>query len=152
MNFRKIRTVVLAFMIVLTSMIVLIFMLPLANAMGLEQGSGAVEGVKEMDIEKFESAHIGNVDSIEKGLYLYGNTCLFCHGSKGIGSRAPTLIEGGFKPDGNYSNEDFINTIRFGRAGTIMGSFSTTLTQTEMWQIMAYLRDQAAQVDRAKKQ
>jgi hypothetical protein len=53
MNFRKIRTVVLAFMIVLTSMIVLIFMLPLANAMGLEQGSVAVEGVKEMDIEKF---------------------------------------------------------------------------------------------------
>jgi len=148
MNFRKIRIVVLAFMVVLTSMIVLIFMLPLANAIA----SDAVEGVKEMDIEKFENAHIGNVDSIEKGLYLYGNTCLFCHGSKGIGSRAPTLIEGGFKPDGNYSNEDFINTIRFGRAGTIMGSFNTTLTQTEMWQIMAYLRDQAAQVERAKKQ
>jgi mono/diheme cytochrome c family protein len=148
MNFRKIRIVVLAFMIVLTSMIVLIFMLPLANAIG----PAAVEGVKEMDIEKFESAHIGNVDSIEKGLYLYGNTCLFCHGSKGIGSRAPTLIEGGFKPGGNYSNEDFINTIRFGRAGTIMGSFNTSLTQTEMWQIMAYLRDQAAQVERAKKQ
>jgi len=149
MNFRKIRIVALASVIVLASMIVLILMLPNANAIG--PGAGEAEMVKEMDIAKFESEHIGNLDSIGKGLQLYGNTCLFCHGSKGIGSRAPTLVKGGFKPDGNFSNEDFIDIIQFGRAGTIMGAYNTTLTHTEMWQVMAYLRDQAEQLEQAKK-
>jgi mono/diheme cytochrome c family protein len=145
MNFCKAKIAILA------SVIVSSFIFSVANACCPELGSSESEAFKEMDINQLESQHIGNADSIKKGQSLYGNTCLFCHGSKGVGARAPTLVKGGFKPNGNYSNEFFINTIRYGRPDTIMGSFETTLTHTEMWQVMAYLRDQAKQVAQAKK-
>jgi mono/diheme cytochrome c family protein len=149
MSFRKTKIIVLASMIVLASIIVLIFTLPFSNPIDLKTTD--LEVTKGKNIDKPEITHIGNIGSIEKGQYLYGNTCLFCHGSKGVGSIAPSLVEGGFKPDGKYSDEYFIEAIRFGRAGTIMSSFDTTLTQTEIWQIVAYLRDQAKQVEQTKK-
>jgi cytochrome c2 len=93
-----------------------------------------------------EAQHIGNAESIEAGRQTYGNTCLFCHGPKGKGARAPTLVEGGFVPGGVKSNEYFFSTVKYGKPGTIMGSFEGTLTETQMWQVIAYLRDQAKQV------
>jgi mono/diheme cytochrome c family protein len=145
MNFCKPKNVVFA------SLIISSLIFSVANACCPELGSPEAELVKEMDIKKLESEHIGNVDSIKMGRSLYGNTCLFCHGSEGVGSRAPSLVRGGFKPDGNYSNEYFLNTIRYGRPGTIMGSYETILTHTEKWQIMAFLRDQAKQLAQDKK-
>ncbi|MBL4899545.1 MAG: cytochrome c [Colwellia sp.] len=145
MNFCNVKNVVLA------SVIISSLIFSVANACCPEQGTAKTETAKEMDIAKLESDHIGNPESIKMGQTLYGSTCLFCHGSKGAGSRAPTLVKGGFKPNGNYDNEYFLNTIRFGRPGTIMGAFETMFTPTEMWQIMAYLRDQAKQVAQAKK-
>ena len=93
-----------------------------------------------------ESQHIGNPESIEAGRQKYGNTCLFCHGAKGVGARAPTLVAKGFAPGGVNDNEYFFTTIKYGKPGTIMGSFEGTLTETEMWQVIAYLRDQAEKV------
>lgn len=145
MNFCNVKNIVLA------SVIVSSFIFSVANACCPELGTAEPEATKEMNIAKLESTHIGNSESIKKGQTLYGSTCLFCHGPKGVGSRAPTLVKGGFKPNGNYDNEYFLNTIRFGRPGTIMGSFETMFTPTEMWQIMAYLRDQAKQVAQTKK-
>jgi len=97
-------------------------------------------------VSSMESEHIGNPESIEAGRAKYGNTCLFCHGPKGVGSRAPTLVTKGFKPGGAYDNDYFFTTIKYGRPGTIMGAMEGTLTELEMWQVIAYLRDQAEKV------
>lgn len=105
----------------------------------------AAENGESSNPDSLESQHIGNPDSIEAGRQKYGNTCLFCHGPKGVGARAPTLVDNGFAPGGVNDNEYFITTIKYGKPGTIMGSFEGTLTETEMWQIIAYLRDQSEQ-------
>lgn len=101
------------------------------------------ELVSESSIDALEKKYIGDPDSIDAGKSLYGNTCLFCHGSKGIGARAPTLVKNGFAPDGVNDNEYFINTIKYGKPGTIMGSFEGTLTETEMWEIISFLRNES---------
>jgi mono/diheme cytochrome c family protein len=104
------------------------------------------EPAAQSPLSAMENQHIGNPESIEAGRAKYGNTCLFCHGAKGVGARAPTLVAGGFAPGGVINNEFFITTIKYGRPGTIMGSFEGTITETEMWQVIAYLRDQAEKV------
>jgi mono/diheme cytochrome c family protein len=84
----------------------------------------------------------GDADAIEAGRQLYGNTCLFCHGPKGVGARAPNLIEGMFKP-GRESEIPFAyDVIMKGRPGTIMGGFSEMLSEDEVWNVIAYLRDE----------
>ena len=98
----------------------------------------------ETDFSCMETRHIGNPESIEAVRLLYGNTCLFCHGPRGVGARAPTLVSGGFTPGGVNDNEFFLTTIRYGRPGTIMGSFDSYMSVGEMWQVIAYLRDESA--------
>jgi mono/diheme cytochrome c family protein len=105
-----------------------------------------VFSAEKTPLSEMETMHIGNPESIEAGRAKFGNTCLFCHGPKGAGSRAPTLVSNGFAPNGVNDNEYFITTIKYGRPGTIMGAFEGTLTETEMWQVIAYLRDQAEKV------
>ncbi len=100
-----------------------------------------VSSEQSVNPSRFEGRHIGNTQSIEKGRALYGNTCLFCHGAEGKGARAPTLVANAFAPDGGNDNAYFLAIIKNGRPGTIMGSFEGSLSETEMWQIIAYLRD-----------
>ena len=116
----------------------------------VEEKQSTKTAVEESPVAAMEKKHIGNPESIEAGRAKFGNTCLFCHGSKGVGARAPTLVSNGFAPGGVNNNEFFINTIKYGRPGTIMGSFEGTLTETEMWQVIAYLRDQAKKVAATK--
>ncbi len=108
-----------------------------------EEGEPSESPSSQENTESMAEQFIGNPDSIEKGRELFGNTCLFCHGMAGKGARAPTLTARAFAPGGGNDNEYFINTIKNGRPGTIMGAFEGTLTETEMWQIISYLRDQA---------
>ncbi len=58
-----------------------------------EPAADAVKGAVP-EAGKFE----GDAAAIEAGRQLYGNTCLFCHGPKGVGARAPNLVEGMFQP------------------------------------------------------
>lgn len=89
------------------------------------------------------AAYVGDPAAIESGRQLYGNTCLFCHGAKGVGARAPTLVAGAWAPGRGNGVEYMYQVVMEGRPGTIMGSFMETLQPQEVWQIAAYLRDQA---------
>jgi mono/diheme cytochrome c family protein len=89
------------------------------------------------------AAYIGDPAAIESGRQLYGNTCLFCHGAKGVGARAPTLVAGAWAPGRGNTEEYMYQVVMEGRPGTIMGSFKEMLQPQEVWQIAAYLRDQA---------
>lgn len=80
---------------------------------------------------------------IELGKGLFGNTCLFCHGAKGVGARAPSLITGHWGPGGANDDEYMMQVITKGRPGTIMGSFEDSHTVEEIKAIMAYLRHEA---------
>jgi cytochrome c len=107
--------------------------------------TAAISGAEcdDADFSCMENKHIGNPESIEAGHALYGNTCLFCHGPGGVGARAPTLVSGGFAPGGVNDNEFFLSIIKYGRPDTIMGSFESYMSVEEMWQVIAYLRDEA---------
>ncbi|MBK9079178.1 MAG: cytochrome c [Hyphomicrobium sp.] len=87
---------------------------------------------------KFE----GDAAAIEAGRQIYGNTCLFCHGPKGVGARAPNLVEGMFKPGRDSEVPFAYEVIRKGRPGTIMGGFEGMLSDDQVWQVIAYLREE----------
>lgn len=123
------------------------------HAMGVAAGAPSAGGNTEAidPVQKLQT-YLSDPDAIEKGRQVYGNTCLFCHGAKGVGARAPNLVEGMFKPGRDGEIPYAYDVILNGRPGTIMGSFSGTITEEEIWQVMAYLRDQGRQVIEARKQ
>lgn len=82
----------------------------------------------------------GQVAAIEAGKALYSNTCLFCHGPNGLGARAPNLVEGLFRPNGGADDAIVFDIILKGRPGTLMGGFEGTYSETEIWQVISYLR------------
>jgi mono/diheme cytochrome c family protein len=96
--------------------------------------------------KKMNSIYIKNNSSIEEGKSKYSINCISCHGPKGKGGRAPTLISNGFAPGGVYKNEFFFFTIKYGREGTIMGSFDSILSDIDIYHIISYLRNEANKI------
>jgi mono/diheme cytochrome c family protein len=84
----------------------------------------------------------GQADAIQAGKALYSNTCLFCHGPNGLGARAPNLVEGLFRPSGGADDAIVYDIILKGRPGTLMGGFEGMYSEQEIWQVIAYLRDE----------
>lgn len=159
MNFYKLLNIFVTMVFLNLSFSINVIAFGVEGAMAEEEGSVVVADnnvVKKEDVDKesplaaMESKHIGNPESIEAGRAKYGNTCLFCHGAKGVGARAPTLVAGGFAPGGVLDNNHYLITLKYGRPGTIMGSYEGILTEDEMWQVIAYLRDQSEKVAAAK--
>ena len=111
----------------------------------------ADEGPGEISFNAMEKNHIGNPKSIDQGRKKYSMNCVACHGPKGAGARAPTLITNGFVPNGVYDNKFFFNTIFNGRPGTIMGSFKEALSDEDIWYIIAYLRNESEKLFENKK-
>jgi mono/diheme cytochrome c family protein len=87
-----------------------------------------------------ENPVAGQPDAIAKGESRFSERCTFCHGTRGKGAKGPCLTCGHFKWGGR--NADLYQTIAAGRPGTQMGSFASSLTGEEIWQIIAFLRDQ----------
>lgn len=105
----------------------------------------------EAMIEKIKVLEV-DADAVEKGRQLYGNTCLFCHGPKGVGARAPNLVEGMFKPGRDGEVPFAYGVLMNGRPGTIMGSYREILSQEEIWNVMAYLRSEGIRIVEERKQ
>jgi len=98
------------------------------------------------DTKTDKTASSGEIEftaQIKSGKELYGNTCLFCHGAKGIGARAPNLIAGHWAPGGANDDKYMMSVIKEGRANTIMGAFKDSHTDEQIKAIMAYLRYEA---------
>lgn len=90
----------------------------------------------------------GQSGATDAGKALYSNTCLFCHGPNGLGARAPNLVEGLFRPNGGADDTIVYDIILKGRPGTLMGGFEGTYSETEIWQVISYLRQEG--IARAK--
>ncbi len=127
-------------------------MLSKVDAFDASQGLRDKEKVQvtENNTEKDAKPTYSAAD-LKKGQKMYGSTCLFCHGAKGKGARAPSLIAGQWSPTGANDDAYMLKVIKEGRPGTIMGSFIDSFSEEEMLLIIAYLRSEAKFLAETKK-
>jgi len=90
--------------------------------------------------DEVKNPHEGDPAAIARGSDLFAARCSFCHGGGGKGAKGPALTSGHYKRGG--SDLVLFSTIATGRPGTQMGAFSGTLSADEIWDIIAYIRDQ----------
>jgi len=83
------------------------------------------------------------------GEELFSRNCQQCHNTRGKGGKGPQLIRGAWGPGGANSDLFMYRTITIGRPGTEMGSFATSLTSDEIWQIVTFLRAEAVRAKAA---
>ncbi|MCP4635504.1 MAG: cytochrome c, partial [Methyloversatilis sp.] len=82
---------------------------------------------------------------------LFGRNCQQCHNSRGKGGKGPQLVKGAWGPGGANSDGYMYGIIANGRPNTQMGGFGPALKPEEIWQIIAFLREEAKRVKAAEK-
>src|SRR5262245_24312565 len=82
--------------------------------------------------------HLGNKESIRAGMTAYRVTCADCHGLDATGYRGPDLVA--FLASG-VPDERVFDTIRKGVPGTEMPAQNQDMSDNDILQIMAYLRN-----------
>jgi mono/diheme cytochrome c family protein len=90
--------------------------------------------------DDIKNPYDGDPAAIAKGYDLFAARCAFCHGGHGMGAKGPALTAGHYKRGG--SNLTLFSTIATGRPGTQMGAFGGMLSADEIWDIIAYIRDE----------
>ena len=90
--------------------------------------------------EDIKNPREGDPSAIAHGYDLFAARCAFCHGGHGMGAKGPALTAGHYKRGG--SNLTLFSTIATGRPGTQMGAFGGMLSADEIWDIIAYIRDE----------
>ena len=109
----------------------------------LAQNAVAAEDLGYGGEDDIENPLEGDAAAIEHGKERYGARCGFCHGSRGIGAKGPCLSCNKFKAGGGR-NLDIYSVIAGGLTingrPTQMGGFSRTLSDDDIWSIIAYLR------------
>ena len=90
--------------------------------------------------EDIKNPREGDPAAIARGYDLFAARCAFCHGGHGVGAKGPALTAGHYKRGG--SNLTLFSTIATGRPGTQMGAFGGMLSADEIWDIIAYIRDE----------
>ncbi len=66
--------------------------------------------------------------------------CMACHGNNARGAVGPDLTDDEWMRA--PSDEMIFNTIRNGRAGTLMSPFKDAMSDEQIWQLVTYLRDE----------
>ncbi|MCY4097411.1 MAG: c-type cytochrome [Rhodospirillales bacterium] len=111
----------------------------------LAQTGNAAEDLGYGGDDDIENPLEGDAAAIEHGKERYGARCGFCHGSRGIGAKGPCLSCNKFKAGGGR-NLDIYSVIAAGLTingrPTQMGGFSRTLSDDDIWSIIAYLRQE----------
>ena len=85
--------------------------------------------------EKSAGVDLSDPNVIEKGMQMLNSTCGgYCHGTAGRGYKGPALRN---RPD--LSPDSMLATIKFGRkrAGKLMPGWAGTLSEQEMWTVIA---------------
>lgn len=75
------------------------------------------------------------------GLALYTEHCVGCHGADLSGGRAASLFDE--KWLATTTDEKMLDALKHGKAGTEMESFADLLDESQMWQVIQYVRTQA---------
>ena len=92
-----------------------------------------------------ENPFEGDPQAIAEGYERFNSRCSYCHGMRGIGAKGPPLTRGYFKKSGGL-NINLYSVIASGLQvngqPTQMGAFSRTLSDEEIWKIIAYMRQE----------
>ncbi len=76
-----------------------------------------------------------------EGKRLYDSQgCMACHGNNARGAVGPDLTDDEWLRA--PSDEMIFNTIKNGRAGTLMSPFRDAMSDEQIWQLVTYLRDE----------
>ncbi|NYE04989.1 cytochrome c oxidase cbb3-type subunit 3 [Bacillus niacini] len=83
-----------------------------------------------------------NSNAIAAGEKVYQKQCLICHGEngKGEGKNAGTAINNQRYLNA-VSNKDIYNSVKFGREGTAMPSYGPRLSEDELNNVVAFIRN-----------
>src|SRR5687767_8828692 len=83
-----------------------------------------------------------NAEAVAAGEKIYQKQCLICHGDngKGEGKNAGTSINNQQYLN-SVSDKDIYNSVKFGREGTGMPSYGPRLTEKELNNVVAYIRN-----------
>lgn len=93
----------------------------------------------------------GDAAAARQGEDLFGRNCQQCHNSRGKGGKGPQLVRGAWGPGGANSDAYMFGIVSNGRPNTQMGGFGQALSDTEIWQIIAFLRSEAVRVKASEK-
>ena len=100
-------------------------------------GFGGGAGVKDL------SMPVKQYDSVA-GREIYTNTCIRCHGIDGRGAMGIQLVPqpADLSSQAVQSRLDasLFKRIHDGKPNTAMGAWSTTLSDDEIWDVLAYVR------------
>ena len=81
----------------------------------------------------------GNPQTVQEGRSQFRFNCSMCHGVNAQGTqKAPSLTTGRWAHGG--SDGELFSTIQHGVPGTLMPAQESILTETEIWQVISYLR------------
>ena len=87
----------------------------------------------------------GDPDAIAVGYERFNQRCSYCHGMRGIGAKGPPLTRGYYKVSGG-TNMNLYSTIAAGLTingkPTQMGAFGATISDEDIWKIIAYMRQE----------
>ncbi|MGA6829318.1 c-type cytochrome [Nitrospira sp. NS4] len=100
-------------------------------------GFGGGAGVKDL------SMPVKQYDAVA-GREIYTNTCIRCHGIDGKGAMSIQLVPqpADLSSQAVQSRLDasLFKRIHDGKPNTAMGAWSTTLSDDEIWDVLAYVR------------
>jgi mono/diheme cytochrome c family protein len=80
-------------------------------------------------------------EAAREGKRLYHSQgCVACHGNNARGAVGPDLTDDEWLRA--PSDEMIFNTIKNGRAGTLMSPFRDAMSDEQIWKLVTYLRDE----------
>lgn len=121
------------------AMIMALSLAGIAHAFGVPSGDSATPAASA-------NPFAGNSEEARKGEELFGRNCQQCHNTRGHGGKCPQLVRGAWAPGGANSDQFMFDTITKGRPNTQMGAWGEALSQSEIWQIITFLREESVRV------
>jgi cytochrome c(L) len=91
--------------------------------------------------EPLKNPYTGDAQAIEEGHQLFlDNGCYSCHGHHAEGGMGPSLTGAGNRWIYKPTDTTLFRTISNGREGTNMAPWKDTLSQDQIWKIIAFIR------------
>lgn len=95
--------------------------------------------------DDLENPFEGNAEAIAEGYERFNQRCSYCHGMRGVGAKGPPLTRGYYKKSGGLNINLYsviASGLQFNGQPTQMGAFSRTLSDEDIWKIIAYMRQE----------
>lgn len=110
-----------------------------AHAFGVPPGDSATPAASP-------NPFASSTEAARKGEELFGQNCQQCHSTRGHGGKCPQLVRGAWAPEGANSDKFMFDTITKGRPNTQMVAWGEAFSESEIWEIITFLREEAVRV------